>query len=241
MSCGRKDEYESPSGIGAASTGTGRGTAQSEAVITDGVLAQQEQQAGGQQSRETLSRQSVHALATGTRGSRQAKATSSTVKRAEGRRSIGMILHKRRPVAEERTLNPQSALVDPQSARGEHNLQGSVPQDSCDPCVEACFRRGGPRDAVRHPVWPPWVGGTVGLRHQTDRTFDAARAESPPCWPRSQDQIPSDKGNGGPSRRPTPVRATGRSPTQGGHMGCLAASHGPPLRENERLVRPPTD
>jgi hypothetical protein len=99
MSRGRKDEYESPGGFGAASTGTGRGAAQSKAVITDGVLAQQEQQAGGQQSRETLSRQSVHALATGARDSRQARATSSTVKRAEGRRSIGMILHKGGPVA----------------------------------------------------------------------------------------------------------------------------------------------
>jgi len=99
MSCGRKDEYESPGGFGAASTGAGRGTAQSEAVITDGVLAQQEQQAGGQQSRETLSRQSVHAPATGARDSRQARAISNTVKRAEGRRTIGMILHNREPVA----------------------------------------------------------------------------------------------------------------------------------------------
>ena len=46
------------------------------------------------------------------------------------------------------------------------------------------FRRGGPQDAVRHPAWPPWVGGTSihpTLRSPLLRTLRPhGRGQAPP-------------------------------------------------------------
>jgi hypothetical protein len=81
MSRERKEGYELSCELGIAAAGAGCRAIKTEAVRTDGLWTQQEQQDGGQQSWWAPQRQSEHEPATAAKGSRNAKAASSTARR----------------------------------------------------------------------------------------------------------------------------------------------------------------
>lgn len=85
--------YRSSCGLAATSTVAGSGAPQIEAVRTD-ALTQQEQQEGGQHSGDAAHRQSVHESAKATRGSRNANTASRVANRSAERHIIGGILHR---------------------------------------------------------------------------------------------------------------------------------------------------
>jgi hypothetical protein len=81
MSRERKEGYELSGRLGIAAAGAGSRATRTEAVRTDGLWLQQEQQDGGQQSCWAPERQSAHEPAIAAKGSRNARAASSTARR----------------------------------------------------------------------------------------------------------------------------------------------------------------
>ena len=96
--------YRSSCGLAATSTVAGRGALQLEAVRTD-ALTQQEQQEGGQHSGDAAQRQSVHESATAAKGSRNANTASRVAQRSAERRIIGGILHESRSACGQESID----------------------------------------------------------------------------------------------------------------------------------------